>query len=171
MTLLLLAATTAPAAVLTLLNGADWTVSNASMSPVPAAVPGTVPAALWAASGGAQSDAPTFGFNQRTVLAYSTAGNFTYTKVFRTPDSCVGSGKCELIFDGVDTVATIALNGREIGKVENMHLRYVFDATAALAQPSGATNTLSIELMSATRAGLAAAAAHGDPTCKKHTRT
>src|SRR5690606_20322905 len=40
--------------------------------------------------------------------------------------------KHELIFEGLDTFATIYFNGLEIGKAENMHRTYRFDVTRLL---------------------------------------
>ena len=76
-----LSLSTQQSTVLSSLDG-TWSVFNASMRPIPATVPGTVPAALWRASGAAPADAPTFGYNQRRVLDYSTAGNFTFSRTF-----------------------------------------------------------------------------------------
>src|SRR4029079_15686934 len=35
----------------------------------------------------------------------------------------------ELVFDGVDTIATVRLNGEEIGRTFNMHRTYRFDVS------------------------------------------
>ncbi len=40
----------------------------------------------------------------------------------------------ELVFDGLDTVATIVLNGEEIGRTFNMHRTYRFDVSERLKQ-------------------------------------
>ena len=37
-----------------------------------------------------------------------------------------------LVFHGVDTFATILLNGHEIGETSNMFLKYTFDVTKYL---------------------------------------
>ena len=52
----------------------------------------------------------------------------------------------ELVFDGIDTIATIRLNGEEIGRTFNMHRTYRFDVSSLLR--SG-TNELSVTFHSA----------------------
>lgn len=52
----------------------------------------------------------------------------------------------ELVFDGLDTVATIVLNGQEIGQTFNMHRTYRFDISEQLRD---GTNELSITFRSA----------------------
>ncbi|MEV5756994.1 glycoside hydrolase family 2 protein [Streptomyces tendae] len=37
--------------------------------------------------------------------------------------------RTDLVFDGLDTAATITLDGRELGRTRNMHRRYRFDVT------------------------------------------
>jgi hypothetical protein len=141
-----------------------WIVSNATMQ-VAGEVPGTVPGALFRA--GIEGD-PSYGYNQRRVLDYSTADNFTYLRSFVTPESCA-SGTCELIFDGIDTAAVIAVNGHVVGNASNMHRRYVFDVTAAL-NPSGRNNSLEVHITSAVLFALEYANTHGDPGCKRRNR-
>lgn len=40
--------------------------------------------------------------------------------------------RVDLVFDGVDTIASIAVNGRTVGQTRNMHRAYRFDVTAAI---------------------------------------
>jgi beta-mannosidase len=40
--------------------------------------------------------------------------------------------RTDLVCEGLDTVAAIAINGTEVGRTANMHRRYRFDVTAAL---------------------------------------
>lgn len=103
-------------------------VPPCTASAVPGAVPGTVPQALYL---GGKTGNPHFGFNSDKVIASQTGTNFTYSRTFPTPRACSSSGgvRCELVFDGVDTAATIKVNGRSVGWVENMHLQYVLCLT------------------------------------------
>jgi len=186
------AAESAVASVWTSLDGAGWTVSNSTVS-VPATVPGTVPDALFRA--GVEGD-PHFGYNQQTVLEYSTASNFTYTRYFPTPvgyaaatmregvsgagmgQSGTGAGVggrsgglIQLVFDGIDTASRIVLNGHVLGSTNNMHLQYAFDAGAALL-PAGtaADNRLEVHIEPAVEYAARQAAQNGDPGCLKHNR-
>ena len=168
--LILVALLDLASAALTSLDGTDWTISNANTSVrVTASVPGTVPDALYRA--GVEGD-PSFGRNQLRVLDYSTEDNFTYTRSFVTPASCVAkTSRCELIFGGVYTAANIVLNGHIIGSVRDMHLRYVFDVSEQLAVDAPAlNNTLEVRITSAVMWAAAYAAANGDPGCKKRNR-
>ena len=140
---------------------------------VAAAVPGTVPDALHAA--GLIGD-PVYGRNSDIVIGLMTADNFSYTKQFLTPAACAATTtRCELVLEGVDTAATVSLNGNVLGQTENMHLRYVFDMTSALHRSSGTDgdgdgdgdthNVLTISIESATSYAARVAADHGDPNC------
>ncbi|WP_437184195.1 glycosyl hydrolase 2 galactose-binding domain-containing protein [Subtercola boreus] len=40
--------------------------------------------------------------------------------------------RVNLVFDGIDTVATIRLNGRELGRTRNMHRDYRYDISSVL---------------------------------------
>jgi beta-mannosidase len=142
----------------------SWLVRNATIQ-VQGNVPGTVPDALFRA--GVEGD-PSYGFNQRRVLDYSTRDNFTYSRSFVTPPPCSASS-CELIFDGIDTAAVITVNGNVVGNARNMHMRYVFDVTQEL-NPVGANNTLEVHITSAVIYALEYADTHGDPGCKKRNR-
>ena len=54
-----------------------------------------------------------------------------------TLDASPDAGKIhELVFDGLDTVATIVLNGEELGRTFNMHRTYRFDVSERLKQGS-----------------------------------
>ncbi|KAK9309394.1 hypothetical protein QLX08_000885 [Tetragonisca angustula] len=55
-----------------------------------------------------------------------------YTKRFYVNDTLLNAPKVVLIFHGVDTFATILLNGHEVGETSNMFLRYTFDVTKYL---------------------------------------
>ncbi|WP_327638288.1 glycoside hydrolase family 2 protein [Kribbella sp. NBC_00482] len=53
---------------------------------------------------------------------------------FRTTFSWVADGneRQELVAEGLDTVATVTLNGQELGRTANQHRSYRFDVTGAL---------------------------------------
>lgn len=60
--------------------------------------------------------------------------DWTYRCAF---DASPDGGKVhELVFDGLDTVATIVLNGEELGRTFNMHRTYRFDVSERLKQGS-----------------------------------
>lgn len=103
------------------LNG-KWQLMNSNSSvSLSAEVPGCVHTALQRQ--GFISD-PYYRFND---LAYRwiSLDNWTYTTSFSVPTHVRGKGKAVLVFEGVDTVSTISLNGVTIGKTDNMFRRYV----------------------------------------------
>ncbi|TSK42171.1 Beta-mannosidase [Bagarius yarrelli] len=76
---------------------------------------------------------PYFRFND---LAYRwiSLDNWTYTTSFSVPDLVKESRRAVIVFEGVDTIATISLNGVVIGKTDNMFRRYVGFRTVELVQ-------------------------------------
>ena len=55
---------------------------------------------------------------------------YTFAKVFSfTPNGRAVS----LIFEGLDTLCTVYLNGHKIADTDNMHVRYTFDVSDVLA--------------------------------------
>uniref|UniRef100_A0A673L7P9 Beta-mannosidase n=1 Tax=Sinocyclocheilus rhinocerous TaxID=307959 RepID=A0A673L7P9_9TELE len=102
------------------LNG-KWQLMNSNSSvSLSAEVPGCVHTTLQRQ--GFISD-PYYRFND---LAYRwiSLDNWTYTTLFSVPTHVRGKGKAVLVFEGVDTVSTISLNGVTIGKTDNMFRRY-----------------------------------------------
>ncbi|KAA9084983.1 glycoside hydrolase family 2 protein [Microbacterium radiodurans] len=95
---------------------------------VPAVVPGSIHVDLLAA--GLIPD-PFHGSNEQ-LLAWIGLVDWTYRTTFAwAPD---GARRHDLVFDGIDTVATIRLNGEVIGEVANQHRSYRFDVASALRE-------------------------------------
>jgi beta-mannosidase len=102
-----------------------WTLSGADHHGVPATVPGCVHTDLLAA--GLIED-PYLDDNE-TKLAWIGRTAWDYETTFSwTP----ADGRTDLVCAGLDTVATVTLNGVELGRTENMHRGYRFDARSAL---------------------------------------
>ncbi|WBB68540.1 glycoside hydrolase family 2 protein [Micromonospora sp. WMMD812] len=109
---------------------------------VPATVPGCVHTDLLAA--GLIPDP----FQDDNELALSWIGrtDWVYETTFHhDPDD---ADRVELVCAGLDTVATLTLNGVELGRTENMHRGYRFDVRSSL-RPGG--NTLTVLFESAYR--------------------
>src|SRR6185503_8883988 len=88
---------------------------------IPATVPGTVHTDLLAA--GLIED-PYLDDNER-LLAWIGLTNWCYESTFDwTPD---GAERAELVFAGLDTVATVELNGTLLAATRNMHRTYRLD--------------------------------------------
>ncbi|XP_066535058.1 beta-mannosidase isoform X2 [Hoplias malabaricus] len=123
------------------LNGV-WALNNSNNSlSLGASVPGCVHTALQ--NNNIIQD-PYYRFND---LAYRwiSLDNWTYTTSFSLADSFRESRRAVLVFEGVDTVSTIYLNGLFIGKTDNMFQRYDFEVAELLKD----VNILNVVLMSA----------------------
>nr|BFE56804.1 glycoside hydrolase family 2 protein [Dactylosporangium thailandense] len=120
-----------------------WTVRAAAEAPVgetlPATVPGCVHTDLLAA--GAIPD-PLLDDNEER-LHWIGRTPWIYSLDFDAPET---ADRLDLVADGLDTVATVTLNGVEVGRTANQHRGYRFDVTG-LVRPSG--NTLDVRFDSA----------------------
>ena len=110
---------------------------------LPAVVPGCVHTDLLAA--GVIPD-PFLGLGEREV-AWVGRREWTYeTDLAPSPDTGLppsdGHEQTDLVFDGLDTVAEIRLDGRLLGRTRNMHRSYRFDVT-------GMSGRLSVRFVSA----------------------
>jgi beta-mannosidase len=108
---------------------ADWTVTtqagpvprNVGLHAIPATVPGAVHTDLLAA--GLIPD-PYLDGNEK-LLGWIGLTDWRYTTTFAwQPGSTTQS---EIVFDGLDTIATVSLNGHILGTTRNMHRSYRFD--------------------------------------------
>ncbi|MET7278028.1 glycoside hydrolase family 2 protein [Kribbella sp. NPDC005582] len=122
---------------LTTEGGATWTLQAVAgpvpeadagvlTTPVAAAVPGEVHTDLLAA--GLIPD-PFDGDNE-SKLAWIGSTDWTYRTTFDWDAD--GHVVQELVADGLDTVATVTLNGTELGRTRNQHRGYRFDVTGLL---------------------------------------
>ncbi|GAA3469639.1 glycoside hydrolase family 2 protein [Nonomuraea roseola] len=120
-----------------------WTVtavsSEVAIENVPATVPGCVHTDLLAA--GLIAD-PYLDDNEDR-LAWIGRTAWRYETDFTVDDD--GFDRADLAFDGLDTVATVTLNGERIGAVANMHRSYRFPVRELLRQ---GRNTLAVEFES-----------------------
>jgi beta-mannosidase len=102
-----------------------WALTGGDVDSVAATVPGSVHTDLLAAG---LIDDPYLDANE-TELAWIGHTDWVYETVFRhTP----GGARADLVCAGLDTVATVILNGVELGRTANMHRGYRFDARPAL---------------------------------------
>ncbi|GAA3206304.1 glycoside hydrolase family 2 protein [Actinocorallia longicatena] len=99
-----------------------WTLGTAS-GPIPAQVPGCVHVDLLAA--GLIED-PYLDANELGV-AWVGREDWRYTTVLPAPPD--GFERTDLVFDGLDTVAAVELDGAVLGRTRNMHRSYRFDVT------------------------------------------
>ncbi|XP_032366946.1 beta-mannosidase [Etheostoma spectabile] len=123
------------------LNG-KWRLSNSNGSvSLPAQVPGCVHSALQL-HGYIQD--PYFRFND-VSYRWIALDNWTYTTTFPGSTQLRAKQKALLVFDGVDTVASVWLNGMVVGETDNMFRRYDFPVGDLLKDGD---NVLNVSLVS-----------------------
>jgi beta-mannosidase len=96
---------------------------------------------------------PNIGENER-LIQWVGECDWEYRCSFPSPDNVSTLPNVELVFEGLDTFATVVLNGKEILKSDNMFLPARIDVKALL-KSSGESNDLSIHFESALRKGSA----------------
>ncbi|MDN3495852.1 hypothetical protein QL996_07935 [Planococcus sp. APC 4015] len=95
---------------------------------IPASVPGTIHVDLLAA--GLIPD-PFHGVNE-ALLAWIGLVDWTFATTFAwAPDA---HARHDLVFDGLDTVAAVRLNGHLVGETANQHRSYRFDVGSLLVE-------------------------------------
>ncbi len=109
-----------------------WTLRNITAKDVPeaisgrdlpATVPGCVHTDLLAA---ALIPDPYYGENE-VALQWIGENDWRYRCAFTVPAELLAHERLELVCEGLDTVATVELNGYLVGHAEDMHLGYRFD--------------------------------------------
>ncbi|XP_054470134.1 beta-mannosidase [Anoplopoma fimbria] len=119
-----------------------WSLSNSNGSVfLPAEVPGCVHSALQQ-QGHIQD--PYFRFND-VSYRWVAFDNWTYTTTFSGSTKLRANQKVLLVFEGVDTVASIWLNGVVVGTTDNMFRRYDFPVRDLLKDGD---NVLKVSLLS-----------------------
>ncbi len=118
----------------------DWTLRpSGDLSEVPeeirqrefpASVPGCVHTALLAA------DAIPDPYLDRNEQAVQWIGrtDWTYACTFDLDQAVRGSRRMELVFEGLDTAATVVLNGQQLGTTDNMHHPWQWDVREVLQE-------------------------------------
>lgn len=119
---------------------------------IPAQVPGCVHTDLLRAE---LIPDPYVGTNEQ-ALAWIGESDWTYRTSFEWQPG-VGE-RSDLVFEGLDTVSTVTVNGIEVGRTANMHRSYRFDVGAQLTP---GTNQLAVTFASAMEYARAQKAALG----------
>ena len=111
------------------LNG-GWRLSGGSLSNIPAAVPGNVHTALLAAG---EIDDPYYR-DQELDAFWVGDTDWTYSRPFTITPQTRQSENILLRCHGLDTLATIVINGRHLAKTDNMFRTYEFDVKSYLVE-------------------------------------
>ena len=96
--------------------------------PIPATVPGCVHTDLIAAG---RIDDPYYRDNELR-LQWISETDWTYRRSFRVPDDVLAHERVILRCRGLDTLATVRLNGQLVGTADNMFRTWEFDAKPLL---------------------------------------
>lgn len=136
-------------------NGVSPASPPASWPTIPATVPGNVELDLAAAG---RIEPPERG-NRIYQLLKLESHQWWYRRTFRSETPAPGE-RAELIFEGLDCIGTVWLNGTLVGHAENMLIPHRFDVTSALLP--GQTNELVVRIDPAVPAGRAASHAAGE---------
>ena len=86
---------------------------------------------------------PYFGCNSHALRKYEFI-DWEYKTVFREPE-LASRQTLRIVFDGIDTVADIAVNGTPVGHAENMFISHSFDLDPALLHDE---NELTVKIRS-----------------------
>jgi beta-mannosidase len=119
------------------LNGAWQAAQAGTENWIPAAVPGCIHTDLLAAG---KIPDPFYRDNERAVQWVGESG-WIYRRRFQTPPEALAHDRVLFRCEGLDTLATIKINGREIGRADNMFRVWEFDAKSAL---TAGENTIEI---------------------------
>lgn len=127
------------------LNGA-WVldIPGSSFPQVSAAVPGSVYHDLLTAG---QIPDPFYRDNENEALKLMD-NDFVYSRSFTIPAALLENDAVLLHCDGLDTLATVTVNGAVVGTGKNMHRIYEFDVKSVL---KAGENTISVKFDSPTR--------------------
>jgi len=74
---------------------------------------------------------PFHGMNEKKALEMM-AGGCVFRKRFAHPDGIPDGSRIELVFESIDTVSEVVLNGERLARTANMHRRWAFDVTDQL---------------------------------------
>ncbi|MGH7981411.1 MAG: glycoside hydrolase family 2 protein, partial [Limisphaerales bacterium] len=110
------------------LNG-DWQVAQAGKDDwIPATVPGNIFTDLLAAG---RIPDPFYRDNEGS-LQWVGKSNWVYKRAFDVPDDVLKNESIRLRCDGLDTLASIKINGRDVGTANNMFRTWEFVIKSAL---------------------------------------
>jgi len=127
------------------LNGAWRVRREGDKRGIPATVPGCIHTDLLAAG---KIEDPYYRMNENDVQWVGQT-DWTYSRRFRADEGFRQNERQVLRFDGLDTLATVVLNGRTLGKTDNMFRTWEFDVTGCIQK---GWNSLEIRFRSPLRA-------------------
>ncbi len=131
--------------MLTLDLSGEWTASEKGRAETfPAHVPGCIHLDLIRAG---RIPDPYDSDNERQ-LQHLQEKDWVFRRSFEVPTEALGRDRLELVFEGLDTIATVRVNGRVVAKTDNMFRTYRFEVGALLRSGK---NGIEVEFASAAR--------------------
>ena len=123
--------------------GGDWQVCQVGASEsIPAVVPGCVHTDLLAAG---KIEDPFYRDNEDR-LQWIGEAEWVYSRSFTVPAEILAEGRVLLRCDGLDTLATVTINGQVVGTADNMFRVWEFDVKDALV---AGENAIEVQFASA----------------------
>jgi len=116
----------------------NWQLSQDDKPPIPGFLPGSTYLAYMA---NGMPD-PFWGMNE-TAAAELAHHHYTYARTFTLPAHFLAKAHVDLVAQGLDTLCTIALNGTELGKTNNIYRTWRLDAKPLL---QAGENTIEIRI-------------------------
>ncbi len=139
---LLVARSNAPAGIARLDLSGAWEVSAANSNDwFAATVPGSIHTDLLAA----KRIPDPFCRDNESSLQWIGEQAWSYRRSFNVPDAFLKQKHILLHCDGLDTLATISINGQKVGQADNMYRTWEFDAGKFL---QAGTNTIEVDFAS-----------------------
>ncbi len=109
--------------------GGSWQANEAGKTDtIDATVPGCIHTDLLAAT---KIPDPYWRDNENQLLWIGET-DWVYTRRFEVPAETLQRDRAVLHCEGLDTLATVKVNGKTVGKTDNMHRTYEFDVADAL---------------------------------------
>ncbi|PWJ43161.1 beta-mannosidase [Sediminitomix flava] len=128
----------------------NWFFSSTThpdyQQPLPAQVPGTVQTDLLSNH---KIEEPFYRFNEDSTY-WVEREDWTYTNTFKISKEMFESDGLELVFEGLDTYATVKLNAQEVFYAENMHRTWFIKDKSLFREGE---NTLEITFHSISKVG------------------
>ena len=125
------------------LNG-PWEMTSSGGVKTAGTIPGSVYSFLLDAG---EMEDPYFGDNELKALALM-AEDYSFRRSFACPAEVLHAAHQILRFEGIDTLSEVILNGRSLGRTDNMHLAWEFDVRGLLKEDD---NELIVNIESPTR--------------------
>ena len=122
----------------------NWILTGENGERIETTVPSDIFGELYSAG---ITDDPLYGDNLEKIRPLFDK-TWKYTAFFDLSEELIGSERAILVFDGIDTVSEITLNGESLGRTNNVFLRYEFEVKSLIKSKG---NVLEVKILPATK--------------------